>query len=1647
LAKLPLTPNGKIDKSALPEPERQWPDLRRGYEEPRSQLETQLAKIWQDVLGVERIGIHDNFFESGGHSLKAIRLISKIHKELGIAVSLREVFSFPTVSELAAIAAQKESSAFMKITPVNEQGSYDLSHAQRRLWAINHMKKDLIAYNVHGAYLLVGDVNSGALSSAFKRLNERHESLRTVFIMSDGQPKQKIRPDTDFVLEEIDLFKEADREALAKKYADQEALTPFDLERGPLLRTKLLKLESEKYLLLFTMHHIIGDGWSMGVLQRELVAFYNAYASGEEKVPPPLRIQYKDFAAWQNSLMESPSAEKHRQYWHRKLSGEIPVLSLPIDYSRPSVQTFNGRTMCFSLDETLKDHLVNLGKQCGASLFMVLVAALKALLFRYTGQADIILGSPVAGRENPELEDQIGFYVNTLALRDEVKGEETFLDLLKKVRETVIEAYEHQIYPFDKLVNELKLERDMSRSPFFDVMVSLETHDPFAPEMVNIKVTEFSQERTSSKFDMIFQFVNTGHELTADIEYNTDLFKEDTIVRLASHFKELVRSLLEDGERQVRDLNLLPEYEKKCLLEDFNDTWTDYPRDKSIVDLFEEQVERAPDHTAVVYKERKLTYRELNGLANRVAHHLRNHYGIQPDEPVGLMAGRSEQMIIGLMGILKAGGAYVPIDLDYPPERIAFVLKDSECRVLITEKKTHTRFNQPGSGMDIQNLNIVDITTIGNDMETNPPHTVSSNHLAYVMYTSGSTGKPKGVLVEHKSVVNLVRNTNYTAIKPSDRILQLSNYAFDGSTFDIFGALLNGASLWMISRDLVLSFDELCRFITENRINITFVPTALGHKLIDVSPHVLNMFDKIYFGGQEASLRHIRTGLKYRKNRDSIVNVYGPTEATTFSTYYVVDTLHGNERTIPIGAPVSNTTLYVLDEFFHLQPTGVWGEMFIGGDGVARGYLNNPELTAEKFIDNPFAGGQRLYRTGDIGRWLPDGNIEFWGRKDGQIKIRGYRVELGEIENNLLKHPAVREVSVVSGDTADGNKELIAYFVGKDGADTKLDVSGLRGFLNQFLPDYMLPAYFVQLASLPLNSNGKVDRKALPSPHTHTLTQGTPFVAPRNKMEEQLVKVWERVLGRKDIGIHDNYFALGGDSIKAIQAVARLNQEGLKLEVRHIFQYPTVAELAPRLELSKHAHAIDQSAVSGQVPLTAIQAWFFETCRSDQHHFNQSLLLSSTERFDEDALRAVFLKLQNHHDALRMRYRIEGDEVIQENAGINHLLSFEAMDLIEGKDVISKLCLRAEEAQRSLRLESGPLMKVVLYRLRDGDRLLIVIHHLVVDGVSWRILLEDIVTGYEQYMAGKEISFPPKTDSFKSWAEKIQQYSRNEALLREKNYWKTIESAGIEPLPVDKKRLEPGRSRFGDKGSRSFTLTEIATEALLTRANQAFNTEVNDLLLTALARAMKEWHGKRRTLITFEGHGREGIVEEVDVTRTVGWFTSMYPVILELPEKEDMGFQIKCTKEMLRRIPNKGMGYGILKYITPEEFKRDIRFESKPLVSFNYLGRFDEDLKKGLFRIAEEPMGTPISSEVETTSEIDINGMVSGRQLRMTIYYNQKLFEEKTIEKIAFAFEKELNEVTRYCMNCEFPELTPSDIDYKGLSVDELEKVISNLEG
>ncbi|MDM8548440.1 amino acid adenylation domain-containing protein [Desulfobacterales bacterium HSG2] len=1314
-----------------------------------------------------------------------------------------------------------------------------------------------------------------------------------------------------------------------------------------------------------------------------------------------------------NILFTGKEYAPHLEYWSEKVS----LLSEPFQLRIGRGDPLNaGKAMTeaeFALEQSQQEIISKITQDRAPEVFVILVSSWSVLLSKYGHNDKIVIDSPLFKKGESAWVSE-----SRVPLIEEIHSDDTIRELIIRTDKTISQSYKYQSFPTDIVLRQRNADADLLRTNLF------------------IRFNEIhASYETADGYDIILNIHRSEGTIRLRVACNPAMFDQAFMGNLEEHYKNVIRSF-KDTETRIRDISVLSEPERHEVLTRFNDTETLYPKDKSLVELFEEQAEKNPNAVALVFKDQKLTYTELNLRANQLAHYLRKK-GAGPDSVVAIMENRGPGMIITILGVLKAGAAYLPIDKS-PADRITAMLEHSKTDILVCREATHPDIRFSGQVIFADHEDI-SVEETGNPKRINRP-----TDLAYVIYTSGSTGEPKGVLAEHRSVVRLVKNTNYTNVRPEDRILQLSNYAFDGSTYDIYAALLNGASLYLIPEKLVYSVEDLCAYITENKINITFITTALFNKLIDTDPQVIGNFDKIFFGGQDASLKHVRKSLQYRKNEDSIVHVYGPTENTTFSTYYVVKKISEDQTSVPIGAGISNTRVYVLDEYLNPLPIGIEGELCVSGDGIARGYLNNDILTAEKFPANPFVPGDRLYRTGDIAKWLPDGNIEFLGRRDNQVKIRGFRIELGEVENNLLKHPLIRQCFVMPRDSRGGNKELIAYIVGAEG----VSVSELREHLLRSLPDYMVPARFVQVPGLPLSSTtGKVDKKLLPDPDDSELDLGTEYEAPRNETEQRLADIWQELMGKQRVGIRDNYFSLGGDSIKAIQVTSRLGQEGFRLDIRNIFLYPTIAELAPNVVIAEID--IDQDPVTGQVPLTPVQSWFFEHFEpAHRHHFNQAVMFYSEEGFQEDALSPVFGKIQEHHDAMRMRYRTEGDEIIQENCGTDYPLNFEIKDLRDSEHVpaskqgspVSELESYAAKTHAGIRPDTGPLMKVVLFRMNDGDRLLIVIHHLIIDGVSWRILSEDMVRGYEHYVAGKPIRFPSKTHSFKYWAERLRKYGKQEELLKEVAYWKELESVRVSPLPRD----NPGENAcFKDTETQEFSLSREHTGELLTRVNHAYHTEINDILLTALARAMKVWHGENRTLITLEGHGREAL-EGVDISRTVGWFTSIFPVILELPDSDDHGYQIKHIKESLRKIPGKGMGYGILKYLTPEDLREGLSFNLQPQISFNYLGQFDEDTG-GLFRLAEESPGNPVSPESVIIHDLEISGMVIRGELQISVCYNGVCYKPETIGMFAASFKQELLEIINHCLNIKDSEITPSDIDYEGLDIDELDAVLDGL--
>jgi amino acid adenylation domain-containing protein len=1165
LKTFPLMPNGKVDREALPAPDTSRNILTEGYVVPRNPIEEGLATIWAEVLGLEQVGIHDNFFELGGHSLKATQVISRIHKDLGVEMAVRDIFNRPTIAELAIDLSTKSSTSYFDIERVPDADHYPVSHAQRRLWVLAQMEGGSAAYHIASAALLEGHIEAAAFERAFSALVERHESLRTTFISVDGEPRQQVHSQIDAQMGLMDLTSESDPRQRAQELALEDARTGFDLENGPLIRMSLLKLADEQSALLFNMHHIISDGWSLDVLVREFLQLYTDFRQGKTPSLPPLRIQYRDYALWQNNLLQSEAATIHRDYWHEKLAGEIPVLNLPSDFPRPPIKTFNGKQYCHMTTVPMPD-LQNFSRQHNVSLFMTLVALLKVLFYRYTAQEDIIIGSPMAGRDHADLENQIGFYVNTLVLRDQLSGEMSFADFLQQVRKTTLEAYEHQIYPFDRLVQDLNLHRDVSRSPLFDVMLVMQNVENVEFYLEEVQVSPLLTEYSMSQFDLTLSFEERHNNLYTTIWYNTDLFLEERIVRLIQHFETLVTDTLADANQPIARLNILPKSEQQKLLYEFNGTTIDCPRDKSLVDLFEDQVKKSPTNIAVTFENQKLTYRELNRKANQLAHHLID-LGIGANVLVGICVERSLEMIVGILGILKAGGAYVPLDPTYPQERLAFMLEDSQVSVLLTQ-----------SSVKMTAAKLVYLDTdwemISQKSAENPSIKSNPENTAYVIYTSGSTGKPKGVLVTHANVARLFSATQaWYHFNEQDVWTLFHSYAFDFSVWELWGALLYGGRLvvvpYLISRSPEAFYDLLD---SEGVTVLNQTPSAFG-QLIQVEKQAgyakpLKL-RTVIFGGEALDIQSLQPWFeRHGDQKPQLVNMYGITETTVHVTYRPLTISDLNSQGSVIGRAIPDLQVYILDQHGQAVPIGVPGELHIGGAGLAKGYLNRPELTTEKFIHYSLTIDQdqlqcRLYKTGDLARYLSNGDIEYLGRIDNQVKIRGFRIELGEIESVLATHPSVQTVIVRDQKRADDNR-LVAYIipVQKDISNT----SELRHFLQDKLPDYMVPAAFIILEAFPLTPSGKIDIRALPAPDQTRPDMETTYVAPQSELERTLAAVWQEALGVEKVGIQDNVFDLGAHSVLIIQVRKKLG-EMLKqdIPVVQLFKYPTIGALAEYL--------------------------------------------------------------------------------------------------------------------------------------------------------------------------------------------------------------------------------------------------------------------------------------------------------------------------------------------------------------------------------------------------------------------------------------------------------------------------------------------------
>jgi amino acid adenylation domain-containing protein len=1167
---LPLTQNGKLDRRALPVPDREAV-VQRAYDAPRGEIERTLAAHFEQLLEVQRVGRNDDFFELGGHSLLAVRLINRLSEILDVDMRMTSVFEHPTVEGLArAIADLHNTSSVRELPPITRAPRdmpIALSHAQQRLWFLSQLEGVSESYHIVMSVRLRGALDRTALRRSVDALMARHEALRSVFVADDGRPHVELLPAScGFSLSEHDAVDDAGAELRLEQLIEEEARARFELSRGPLVRGRLIRLGSHEHVLVLVQHHIISDGWSLGLLTRELSSLYRVFSAGEDDPLPPMAIQYPDYAAWERQWLTAERLRAHRDYWRRTLTDAPETLELPTTRRRPPQQSFTGAAVGVHIDAELTSALKRLSQQQGTTLFMTLLAAWASVLARLSGQDDIVIGVPSANRARREVEGLLGFFVNTLALRIDLSGQPSAAELLARVRRAALTAQDHQDLPFEQVVEIVRPQRRLDQTPLFQVMFAWQSNDVGGLELPGLEVEPVDAAPRMAKFDLELNLSEIDGCIAGELVYAETLFDADSVARYRGYLLAMLSAMVVDPLRPLVRVELLARSERELLLKTWNQTDARYPSDRCVHQLFEEQVQRTPTAIAVRHGEVELTYSELDGAANQLAHRL-IALGVKPGDCVATLFDRSLRLVVAQLAILKAGAVYVPLDPEAPWARHAWLIADCAARVVVTDAERTLP-----SDVSVPVLHIEPITAIAAGTSGAFP-VVSGESPAYVMYTSGSTGTPKGVVVLHRAISRLVIHNGYAEFEATHRIAWVGNPAFDISTLEVWAPLLHGACLVVISRDELLEPNTLRSVIQQQAINVLHLTAGLFHQVADVLGSALTQLRLLLVGGDVVDPTVMyRVIHRYRPRR--VLHCYGPTESTTFATTYEVTDVDPASR-LPIGRPIANTRVYVLDGHRQLVPLGVAGELYVGGAGVARGYLNRPDLTADKFVRDPFSDDPdaRMYRTGDQVRYLPDGNLDFLGRNDQQVKLRGYRIEPGEIEARLTEYSTVREAAVVVHEDTPGDKRLVAYVATSDWNTSTTELAAtLREHLSAKLPPYMVPATFVRLDTLPLTPNGKLDRRALPPPGREAAGQRA-YEAPQGEMEQKVAAIWEDVLGIQGVGRHDNFFELGGHSLSAVRLVSRLQSElKTSVEVSAVFASPVLSSFARKVLIASLAN-------------------------------------------------------------------------------------------------------------------------------------------------------------------------------------------------------------------------------------------------------------------------------------------------------------------------------------------------------------------------------------------------------------------------------------------------------------------------------------------
>ncbi|MEO1049776.1 MAG: amino acid adenylation domain-containing protein [Bacteroidota bacterium] len=1766
IEEIPLTTTGKIDRKKLRQLASTATSQDREIVAPSTETEQKLAEIWQVILSVDEVGIHDNFFMIGGHSLKATQVVSRIHKAMNVDIDVKAMFSHPTIAELAVLVEEADTSEYNAIQPVAEQEFYDISHAQRRLWILDQIDESKVAYNIPSAYVFSGDLNVAALEKSFEQLINRHESLRTSIVEFDGKPVQVIRTyeELGFGIDQIDLSTDAEKESKAHALADQEARNLFDLSKDPLLRVKLVKLEEKKHVVLFTMHHIIADAWSIIVLVNELIQYYEANLNGQKLELPPLSIQYKEYAHWQNEQLKDEH-NAHRQYWLEQFTGEISVLDMPTDFPRPDVRTSNGSHLNFRLEQSAKDNLNALSQENGVSLFMTILALVNTLLYRYTGQRDIVIGSPIAGRDHHDLENQIGFYVNTLALRTRFEANDSFQSMLEKVKQTTLQAYEHQIYPFDKLVDDLDLERDMSRSPLFDVNVALQNAEVQGVEGMNdggelagLEVEEFQAENDTNRFDLVFNCVEFDDYLSIHLEYNTDIFRAERMEMLSRHFINLVESIIAKPQSSINQIAFIDDDEKSAIQQVLTGRRRDSQDDLTVLDLFKTQVNTNPGHTALTFGEESWTYRELDEESNRIAHFLKEK-GVGESTLVGFVLDNSAHAIQAILGILKCAAGYLPLRPDTPIPRLRYMLNDAGVEVFITEKKYIKVANQlqwecdrlhsylcldsqnvleeaetanelmseelwdyvgenahddiSGGGWvssytgedlsaeemkeyadnvlekvkpylnkearvleigcasgismfsiaphvslyygtdlsgniirrtaeqvslkGIQNIKLehmaahqidtldeggFDLVIINSVIQSFAGHNylrdvigkvidklspqghiflgdlqdqdlkynlisslqafsldnpefasktktdwsnelfISRNflddlrhefkaikevehstklgeikneltqfrfdcilgvdksnddlpaggkskqqygrndistiktseelpevlpmHPSYLIYTSGSTGQPKGVAVNHASLYNYIAWAgDYYFDSPSQGHMALiTSLSFDLTVTSTFLSLARGNTLHVhhdedISQVLLESF-------TDKKVDtVKLTPTHISLlKDMDLQD---TQVKRVIAGGEALRLQHLQI-LQEINPEIKLYNEYGPTEATVGCTVSETSSSY-----FDIGRPIDNTNIHILDDNLNIQPTGYVGEIGIEGDCLAMGYWNNFELTEQKFIDSPFNADQRIYQTGDLGLLTFDGELKYLGRLDDQVKVRGYRVELGEVEKVLSTINGIEGCAVIATEDVEGTSKLIAYYTGDE-----LESIHLHDRLAIHLPDYMVPSLFFRLEEMPLDASGKLSRKKLHALEASMTAAQGDGVQPQNEDEKALLAIWEFVLERSGLGVTDNFFEIGGHSLKATRIVAQIyKQLGVKIRLRDVFQQQTIRALAQKMSAHNKQSFVNipKAEIRAHYPLSHAQRRLWILCESEEDHaaYNMPGAYVLEGKLDRAAFSRSFESLMARHESLRTTFTtIDGEprQVVHDLSDYDFKVAF--IDLRQSQSQNKEArAITTEEVNKPFELSRGPLVSVSLIQMADEEHILLMnLHHIISDGWSMGILVNEVQQAYNQLVNGQQPQKAPLNIHYKDYAVWEEQYLNEEQNESHRSYWLSELEGPLPRINVDVDFERPALKTYN--GSHTgIEINKEVTDGLKSLANkQGASLFITIQALTKLFLFLKT--GDKDIIVGSPVSGRE----HPDLEEQIGFYANT----LALRTKLDDGNTFKELLDQVR---------------------------------------------------------------------------------------------------------------------------------------------------